>query len=381
MHEKPMIVPLGAMEQERQANRLKVSQIVLNFAVLQSAVLNMFAVSGAMLPWIAVAFMLVNIGSSLVFWAIYKSGMNLRWEHKDLAIHQCLLLVVIQFGFVFLAPKLTILFMLAALVVFAYGLVQLSYYHFAVGWLAYTVICGIVLWLVRERFDYPGNTNMQLALTWLFLSLCLAAFVLARTQSNRLQTQLTAAQNELANSLAKLDALARHDGLTGALNRKALIETLDAELLRAKRTGHPFCFAIIDLDHFRAVNEQYGSVVGDQVLKSIAETAMRLLRALDRFGRMGGEEFGIVLPATWLDQGVIALGRLTRAVAEHDWDKLGPGLGITFSAGITTNAINDTAEVVIKRAEDALLEAKRDGRNRIAQAEEALPDMPPMDLD
>jgi diguanylate cyclase (GGDEF)-like protein len=185
----------------------------------------------------------------------------------------------------------------------------------------------------------------------------------------------------LAASLTKRDSLSRHDMLTGVLNRRALIETLDWELLRAKRTGHPFCFAIIDLDHFRAVNEKFGNECGDRVLKTVADTSTKLLRALDRFGRIGGEEFGIVLPATWLDQGVIAMGRLSKAVGECDWEKITPGVAVTFSAGITTNAVNDTAEVVIKRADEALLQAKREGRNRVAQAEEALPDMPPIDLD
>jgi diguanylate cyclase (GGDEF)-like protein len=381
MQEEQVTMPLDAVENERQANRIRVTHIILLFAMLQSATLNLFAVSGSLLPWVAVAFMLLSVGSAAAFWGLYKSGINQRWEHKDLSIHQCLVVLVIQFGFIFLAPKLTILFLLAALVVFAYGMVQLSYYHFTVGWLAYTAISGIALWMVRGRFDYPGVSTMQVTMLWAFLSLILAAFVLARTQSSRLYTQLSAAREEVAALLAKLDAVGRHDMLTGALNRRAMIETLDSELLRAKRTGHPFCFAIIDLDHFRLVNEKHGNGVGDVVLKTVSEVSLKLLRALDRFGRIGGEEFGIVLPATWLDHGVIALNRLTKAVGECDWERIAPGLNVTFSAGITTNAVNDTAEVIIRRADEALTQAKQQGRNRIVQAEEELPDMPPIDID
>jgi diguanylate cyclase (GGDEF)-like protein len=381
MHEEQVTKPLDAIEQGRQANRIRITHIVLLFAVLQSATLFLFAVSGSLLPWVAVAFMLLSVGSAAVFWALHRFGINLRWEHKDLSMHQCLVVLAIQFGFIFLAPKLTILFLLAALVVFAYGMVQLNYYHFTVGWLAYTAISGIVLWLVRDRFDYPGISTMQVTMLWVFLSMILAAFVLARTQSNRLNTQLSAAREEVAALLAKLDSVGRHDMLTGALNRRAMIETLDSELLRAKRTGHPFCFAIIDLDHFRLVNEKYGNGVGDVVLKTVSEVSLKLLRALDRFGRIGGEEFGIVLPATWLDHGVIALNRLTKAVGECDWEKIALGLNVTFSAGITTNAVSDTAEIIIKRADEALTQAKQEGRNRIVQAEEELPDMPPIDID
>lgn len=239
-------------------------------------------------------------------------------------------------------------------------------------------ISGIALWSVRDALGYRGDADAALTFVWLCLSLSVAGLVFARMQSNRLRARLSAADEQLAASHAKLDSLARHDMLTGVLNRRALMETLDWELLRAKRTGHPFCFAIIDLDHFREVNEQYGSRSGDLVLKTIADTSTNLLRALDRFGRIGGEEFGIVLPATWLDQGMIAMNRLTKAVGECDWEKIAPGLNVTFSAGITTNAVNDTAEIVIKRADEALLQAKREGRNRIVQAEEELPDMPPI---
>jgi diguanylate cyclase (GGDEF)-like protein len=198
---------------------------------------------------------------------------------------------------------------------------------------------------------------------------------------DRLAIQLAEKDREIQALLAKIEDLTRHDPLTGVLNRRTLTHILTAELQRSYRTGQPFCFAIINLDHFRNVNQKYGHPVGDIVLKTIAETATNLLRVLDRFGRLGGEEFGIILPATWLDQGVLAMNRLTKAVTECAWDHLTPGQTVTFSTGITTNAPGDTAESVIKRAEKALYQAKSEGRNRIVQAEEPLPEGVPIDLD
>ncbi|MBV8635634.1 MAG: GGDEF domain-containing protein [Burkholderiaceae bacterium] len=185
---------------------------------------------------------------------------------------------------------------------------------------------------------------------------------------------------DLAAALARADALGSHDVLTGALNRRALVDTLEWELLRSKRTGHPFCFAIVDLDYFRAINEKYGNTAGDMVLKTMSDASVKLLRALDRFGRIGGEEFGIVLPATWLDHGMIAMNRLSKAIDACNWDHIAPDLKLTFSAGITTNAVNDTAESMMQRAEKALLQAKSEGRNRTVSIEEELPDMPPVIL-
>ena len=197
---------------------------------------------------------------------------------------------------------------------------------------------------------------------------------------SRLRQQLSEKDQALQDLRSQIEELSRHDPLTGVLNRRSLIEMLEAELQRALRTGHPFCFAIMDLDRFKEANDQYGRPVGDVVLKTVADTAVKLLRTVDRFGRLDGGEFGIVLPATWLDQGLIAMGRLSNAVAGCDWAGIAAGLTVTFSAGITTNAPKDTSDLIVRRAEKALAQAKQAGRNRTVQIEEALPDCPPMDL-
>ena len=190
---------------------------------------------------------------------------------------------------------------------------------------------------------------------------------------DQLRTQLAEKESEIAELRARMDELGRHDSMTGALNRRSLLETLVAELQRAQRTGHPFCFAVLQLDRFEAVSGQYGHLAGDVVLKKMSNTAIKLLRTVDRFGRLGGESFGIVLPATWLDQGTIAMGRLAKAIGTCDWGDTAPGLMLTFSGGITTNAFGDTAESMIKRAEQAMRQAQGEGGGRTVQVEEALP--------
>ena len=197
---------------------------------------------------------------------------------------------------------------------------------------------------------------------------------------SRLRQQLSEKDQALQVLRSQIEELSRHDPLTGVLNRRSLTEMLDAELQRSLRTGHPFSFAIIDLDHLGAANDQYGLLVGDTILKTVADTAIKLLRTVDRFGRLDSDQFGIVLPATWLDQGLIAMDRLSKAVAGCDWAGIAPGEAVTFSAGITTNAPKDTSELIVRRAEKALAQAKQGGRNRTVQIEEALPDFPPMDL-
>jgi len=189
----------------------------------------------------------------------------------------------------------------------------------------------------------------------------------------QLRAQLAEKESEVAQLRDRMDELGRHDSMTGALNRRSLLEMLVAELQRAQRTGHPFCFAVLELDRFAEVSSQYGHLAGDAVLKKTADASVKLLRTVDRFGRLGSESFGIVLPATWLDQGMIAMGRLGKAIADCDWGDTAPGLNLTFSAGITTNAFGDTAESMIKRAEQAMRQAQGEGGQRTIQIEEGLP--------
>lgn len=184
---------------------------------------------------------------------------------------------------------------------------------------------------------------------------------------------------QIAALRSQIDKLTRHDFLTGALNRRGIIETLDAELQRSHRTGHPFCFAVIDLDRFKEIADAHGHPIGDAVLKTVSETSIKLLRVLDRFGRLGGQRFGIVLPATWPDQGMIAMQRLSKAVSDCDPDLLGPAKSVTFSAGLTTNALGDTADRIIERTERALEQARQEGGSRTVLVEEALPEAPIID--
>ena len=172
--------------------------------------------------------------------------------------------------------------------------------------------------------------------------------------------------------IVELRAKARFDPLTGVLNRRSIVELVGEELQRSSRTGQPFCFAIIGVDHLSQVNTQFGDDTGNLVLKTIARESCLLLRTLDRFGRLDQDLFGIILPATWLHQGVLAMNRLKAFVAGFEWETVTPGRTVTFSTGLTTNAPAENAEKMIARALKALHQAKAEGRNGLATLEEEL---------
>lgn len=190
-----------------------------------------------------------------------------------------------------------------------------------------------------------------------------------------LRTQLAQKERELNLLCCEIDNLISVDPTTGVMNRRVLNELLKHELLRSRRTDRSFCFVIIDVDHLHQINDRYGYQVGDVVLKTFLNTTARLMRELDRFGRINGDQFGIIMPLTDLDSGRTAMTRLYAAVQECDWNRITPGLAVTFSAGMTDNADGDTVDSLLQRAEAALMQAKFDCRGTVV-IEQASADNP-----
>lgn len=185
---------------------------------------------------------------------------------------------------------------------------------------------------------------------------------------------------ELQAVLLHLRDIATHDELTGTLNRRGLVQRLEGELMRAKRTGHPFSVAVIAIDDHDAISARCGRETGRQVLRQFAQVALALLRSLDSVGRIDHDIFGVILPTTWLDQSDKAIARLTAAVSGTNWDALVPGLIVSFSSGVTTNAPGDTADDMLQRATEALRQAQSQGAGACVQLEQALPDIDPDSL-
>ena len=185
----------------------------------------------------------------------------------------------------------------------------------------------------------------------------------------------------LETVLNQLESMVQNDHLTGALNRRTLLSMLEGELARSFRTGHTFSLVVISVDGLERILEQHGQAVARQVLQMVAKEALDMLRTLDSFGRVAANEFAIVMPTTWLDQSLKAIARLKARVAKLDWDAVAPGLMITFSCGITTNAVKDTADLMLQRTVGALLAAKAKGVDQIQPIEPPLPDYNPADDD
>ncbi len=170
----------------------------------------------------------------------------------------------------------------------------------------------------------------------------------------------------ISSANRKLNRLASVDELTQLYNRRQAKALAETELSRADRNNLPLCVMLLDLDHFKLINDVYGHDKGDQVLQYLAKIMHRELRQHDIIGRWGGEEFMILLPETDLAHAEHIGERLRGAIAGHAWGTdLGHDLQVTASIGMSQHKPNETFNRLLKRADTALYMSKSEGRNRV----------------
>ena len=170
---------------------------------------------------------------------------------------------------------------------------------------------------------------------------------------------------EIKELMNKLEEFATHDQLTGVNNRRRFIELAEVEINRSLRYGRIFSLIIFDLDHFKHVNDEYGHLAGDVVLKTVAQTCKDCLRGSDIFGRFGGEEFVFLLPETNLEEGQLFAERMRIAIQNISFLAIDIDLKISASFGITSNEDQNSMklEEMLRAADQALYKAKSSGRN------------------
>ena len=179
--------------------------------------------------------------------------------------------------------------------------------------------------------------------------------------------------SDQVRAFRQLEELARIDGLTGVANRRHLMDRAHQELARARRYGHPLSLVIMDLDHFKRINDTLGHPVGDQVLKRFASVCTSSLRSVDVFGRVGGEEFAALLPETDKAGAATVAGRLCARIAQ-EWLMEESGVrSLTASFGVATLIPGDDTtpqniDSLVAQADAALYRAKAAGRNGVAVA-------------
>lgn len=231
------------------------------------------------------------------------------------------------------------------------------------------ILAALNKWLMPEAERPPWVWPSVIAG---ILALALAGIgmhLIALRRTLRIKTHdLRLSLKELKAANEELDRLARLDGLTKVPNRFAFLEIAPREMERAKRYHRALSLVMIDLDHFKSINDRYGHQAGDAVLKQIADIVRTHLRPSDTFARLGGEEFAILLPETEPDLAAHLVERILDDVVQtavmHDEKPI----SISFSGGIAEYRTNDTLDTLIANADAALFESKAQGRAQVTLA-------------
>ncbi|HPU51582.1 MAG TPA: GGDEF domain-containing protein, partial [Burkholderiaceae bacterium] len=172
--------------------------------------------------------------------------------------------------------------------------------------------------------------------------------------------------------LADLRHKARHDVLTGLLNRRAAEDAIEAEMQRMRRSGGTLSLLMLDIDHFKGINDRFGHPAGDQALRHVADILQANVRAVDHLARIGGEEFLVLMPEASLDDAAPAAERLRAALAAHPLLWQSAPVALSVSVGVAESAGPDEeASRLMVRVDAALYRAKAAGRNRVIAAEPA----------
>ena len=222
---------------------------------------------------------------------------------------------------------------------------------------------GNVIEAVSVRDVVGVAPVIVLPITYLMV-MCIGSAAAWRLHGMR-REQWLALQEQYALQ-ARLEELANTDALTGVLNRRQFMALGEAELVRALRHRRPMGLLVLDLDHFKRINDTWGHETGDQALVAVAGAIAHELRAVDAFARMGGEEFAVLLPETPPVEVHRVAERLRATVAALHWHPTEAGARLTLSIGTASLEAGDTTVAdVLRRADKALYEAKHAGRNRV----------------
>lgn len=227
---------------------------------------------------------------------------------------------------------------------------------------AYRLLQEILLSCVPDKLvdeDKQKLTQFILKISGFDMSLAMD------TYHNTMVGNLTDSISDLRQEEKRLSARAKEDGLTKAASREHLFAVLKNELDIVSSRTIPTSVAIIDLDHFKNVNDSYGHLVGDEVLKGVVGRIKSRMRNLDLIGRYGGEEFVLIFPATRIKKAVDIIERIRQHIEDTPFHVDEFSIPVTISAGVTITSKEDTIDDILRRADQLLYEAKNKGRNRV----------------
>jgi len=352
---------------ERQALRLSRFLMAAGTSVIICVALVVFAFLGLVSWHAAIAGTVAIQCVALLFYVLFRTGLNLRFADPSLTSQQIAAAIACLAYVMYLAGPARTAFTLLYLIAMLFGVLRLNARRLLVlAVFALGVHAGLLylVYLRDSRMDVRAA-----AIEFGVLAIVLPWFAVMGGFVSRLRVRLSDSHRELKRTLEQLGEVAVRDDLTGTYNRRFLMETLAREHSRAERLSEPFAVCLVDVDHFKTINDTFGHGTGDEVLKALAQVAPRSLRSIDTFGRFGGEEFLIVLPGTDHAGAHACAERMRAAVAATAFPALPLEVRVTVTAGVAACHKGEDVSRLLARADEALYQGKHGGRDRVVALE------------
>lgn len=318
-------------------------------------------------PWDALAWyaLWIAAGMGFITWA-YASGWSQTRRDPGLFLLHQLVAISGTLGLWMAAPQVVFQAMVMLLTFSADGFLARRRTSFWMTWSGTLVAVAAIIYLqgpqMRMTTDTPVGQLLAVAVMVGGVFRC----SLLVTYFRGMQYRLRRAHDQLSKALAQIETLARSDELTGVANRRGVMERLHQAQQAAQRQGTSLCVALLDIDHFKQINDRYGHDGGDRVLRTFGQLLAAQVRATDCAGRYGGEEFLLVLPDTTPEQALVLLERIRQHTVAQPWAQLvQAGLGVSCTVGLSAYRPGEPAEAVISRADAAMYAGKAAGRNRV----------------
>ncbi|MGE5450934.1 MAG: GGDEF domain-containing protein [Acidobacteriota bacterium] len=305
--------------------------------------------------------------SSIGFYAALRSGWNLRFSDPSLTLPQILAALTWICGAYALTNEghggTLILFAL----VLVFGIFNMNARRARLSTMYAVTAMGATMFYkgTTDPVHYPPEIELMY---FVFVATVMPMISQLATELNTMRGRLKAQKQDLEAAVVRIQELATRDELTGLFNRRQITQVLGEHAARCNRGVVQFWVAVLDLDHFKHVNDTWGHGVGDEVLRSFAHMAAGVLRETDVIGRWGGEEFLAVMLAAPPHDPHVGLERLRAKLADAQVSQSVPQLRITFSAGLAPYGERGAVHQAIERADKALYRAKAQGRNQTVMA-------------
>jgi diguanylate cyclase (GGDEF)-like protein len=252
-----------------------------------------------------------------------------------------------------------------------FGAGTISAYHY-LKWSGVWFIAPVIL---PQLIHYGSQQTTSALFTAILLFIFMAFMIMVSLEQHRESITALMLREELEQAKHEAESLARTDPLTELNNRRAFFELAPSQLNNAHRLGYPLSLVMLDIDHFKRINDSYGHAVGDTVLVSVGGLLRQFTRESDLVGRLGGEEFAILLSASDRIAAEEYAERLRERLAQIDFAATGHEFSITASLGISQyQPRHDSIDSLLERADSALYDAKNQGRNRSVVARHDHPD-------